>query len=119
MLNNGNVLDSIHLPSNAMEGHPVTVSAESLMPSSGAQAHPITISGGSIMASGRSIASVEPVPRSEQSLEYHPVIVTNPQPAYNELLQGRLAACFVSQICPMHILMACTTSKAEKPQILR
>ena len=57
MLEDGSLTDSALLPSSAVAGHPVTVSAESLMQSisslpGSAPGHPITFSGGSIMDSG-------------------------------------------------------------------
>lgn len=55
MLTDGTILDSARLPQDAVAGHAVTMSAESLVQSRSAvspQGHPITFSGGSIMDSG-------------------------------------------------------------------
>lgn len=57
MLSDGAVTDSALLPESALQEHPVTMSAESLLQSlasarGSAAGHPITFSGGSVMSSG-------------------------------------------------------------------
>lgn len=124
MLDDGRILDSARLPQGAIEGHPVTVSAESVMQSiqsapGSAQGHPITFSGGSIMDSLASVQSQHPstaqtsaqqtgllvgsIPVESQTaqrtqehrtvqegpLQYHPVLVTDPEQLSDEALQGQ------------------------------
>lgn len=73
MLNDGLIYDSARLPQNAVQEHPITVSAESIMHSMGAmpaRGHPITFSGGSILDSQGSLSDQA---RLGQSAQGHPI----------------------------------------------
>ena len=90
------VVDSARLPQGSVEGHAVTMSAESVMQSMGsgpasAQGHPITFSGGSIMSSGISQAAIEhrDVPLPQQAIRYHPLVISGSDETAAQALRGR------------------------------
>ena len=119
-LSDGRLVDSARLPQSSVRGQPVTYSAESLMHSlqttESAHAHPITLSGASnaasqqsarqgrsaeghpVMLSGGSIMDSAPGTARrqqdgaiQQDVEYHPVVVTDPDHLSEEALQGSIS----------------------------
>lgn len=100
MLADGTIMYSAGLPQDAIAGHAVTMTAESLLQSrsaASAQGHPITFSGGSVMDSGSSLQRLGRVQPSrqeveeveaEQPREYYPVVVADPDQLSDTVLQG-------------------------------
>ena len=127
MMHDGSILDSAHLPWPSVQGHPVTISAESLVQTVNSQQsirdQPVTESGRSrttrtqdqlqsslahhpMNVTEGSIMSTEDLPRStaqtnvpnisnsqgqrgeQQTVQYHPVTLVNPEQLSREVLEG-------------------------------
>ena len=114
-LEDGRVVDSASLPTGAIRAQPVNLTAEALTQtmqltesaqahpvtfseaslagsqrsarrSGTAAGHPVTFSGGSIMDSGPGAFS-----QQQEAVEYHPVVVTDPDHLSEEALQGSIS----------------------------